>query len=34
LVDKNTGKPLLYLFGPEHVNVLELNLALDEFKTN
>ncbi len=29
LVNQNIGKPLLGLFGPERVNVLKLNLALD-----
>ena len=29
LVEENIGKPLLGLFGPERVNVLKLNLALD-----
>ena len=32
LVEKNTRKPLMGLFGPSSVNVLELNLALDEMK--
>ena len=30
LVEKHIGKPLLGLFGPERVNVLKLNLALDK----
>ncbi|HLZ87108.1 MAG TPA: potassium-transporting ATPase subunit C, partial [Puia sp.] len=29
LVDRYTDGPLLGLFGPAHVNVLRLNLALD-----
>jgi K+-transporting ATPase ATPase C chain len=32
LVVKNTNGPLLGLFGPSTVNVLQLNLALDELK--
>jgi potassium-transporting ATPase KdpC subunit len=32
LVDENTVKPLLGLFGPSKVNVLKLNIALDEIK--
>ena len=32
LVVKNTKRPLLGLFGPTSVNVLELNLALDALK--
>jgi K+-transporting ATPase ATPase C chain len=32
LVDTHTEKPLLGLFGPEKVNVLRLNIALDELK--
>ncbi len=32
LVEKHIGKPLLGLFGPERVNVLKLNIALDDFK--
>ncbi len=30
LVDRYTEKPLLGVFGPEKVNVLKLNIALDE----
>ena len=30
LVEEHTGKPLFGLFGPERVNVLKLNLALDK----
>ena len=32
LVDSQTEKPLLGLFGPAKVNVLKLNVALDELK--
>lgn len=32
LVEKNTRQPLLGLFGPSGVNVLQLNIALDELK--
>lgn len=32
LIEKNTDKPLLGLFGPSTVNVLKLNLALDELR--
>ncbi|HEX7870872.1 MAG TPA: K(+)-transporting ATPase subunit C [Chryseobacterium sp.] len=32
LIASQTEKPLLGLFGPEKINVLKLNLALDEFK--
>ena len=32
LVEKNTQKPLWGIMGPEKVNVLKLNLALDELK--
>ena len=32
LVAKNTEAPLLGMFGPEKINVLKLNIALDELK--
>ena len=32
LIATNTEKPLLGLFGPEKINVLQLNLALDNLK--
>ena len=32
LLHKHISKPLLGLFGPEKVNVLELNIALDNLK--
>lgn len=32
LIAKHTQGPLLGLFGPSHVNVLKLNLALDQLK--
>jgi len=32
LIEKNIDKPLLNLFGPEKINVLQLNIALDELK--
>ncbi len=32
LVEENIEKPFLGMFGPERVNVLKLNLALDELK--
>lgn len=32
LIAKNTEKPLFGLFGPEKINVLKLNIALDELK--
>ena len=32
LIESHTQKPLLGLFGPEAVNVLELNVALDALK--
>jgi K+-transporting ATPase ATPase C chain len=32
IVDDNTEKPLLGLFGPSKVNVLKLNVTLDELK--
>ncbi len=30
LIDAHTASPLMGLFGPTHLNVLELNLALDQ----
>ncbi|MDV6167402.1 K(+)-transporting ATPase subunit C [Flavobacterium sp. DG1-102-2] len=30
LIENNTDKPLLRLFGPEKINVLKLNIALDK----
>lgn len=32
LIDTQTEKPLLGLFGPEKINVLKLNIALDNLK--
>jgi len=32
LVDRHVEKPLLGLFGPERVNVLEINIELDQLK--
>lgn len=32
IIDDNTQKPLLGLFGPPKVNVLKMNVALDELK--
>mgnify|MGYP000882242795 FL=1 len=32
LIDQQTEKPLWGLFGPEKINVLKLNIALDELK--
>ena len=32
LIDQQTEKPLFGLFGPEKINVLKLNLALDNLK--
>jgi K+-transporting ATPase ATPase C chain len=32
LIAENTEKPLLGLFGPEKINVLQLNIALDKLK--
>lgn len=32
LIKKNTEKPLIGLFGPERINVLKLNIALDQLK--
>lgn len=34
LIKEQTEKPLLGLFGPEKINVLQLNLALDNLKEN
>ena len=34
IVDKAVEKPLLGVFGPEKVNVLKLNIALEETKVN
>ncbi|MCU7616342.1 K(+)-transporting ATPase subunit C [Chryseobacterium sp. PBS4-4] len=30
LIDENTEKPFLGMFGPEKINVLQLNIALDQ----
>ncbi|MPN36884.1 Potassium-transporting ATPase KdpC subunit [bioreactor metagenome] len=32
LIDRQTEKPLFGLFGPEKINVLKLNIALDNLK--
>lgn len=32
LIDANTEKPFLGMFGPERINVLKLNIALDNLK--
>lgn len=32
LIEENTEKPLLGIFGPEKINVLKLNIALDKLK--
>jgi K+-transporting ATPase ATPase C chain len=32
LIEEHTQKPLLGIFGPEKINVLKLNLALDQIK--
>jgi K+-transporting ATPase ATPase C chain len=32
LIEKNTTKPLLKVLGPQKINVLKLNLALDQLK--
>lgn len=32
LIEKHIDKPLLGMFGPQKINVLELNIALDELK--
>lgn len=32
LIENHTEKPLIGLFGPEKINVLELNIALDKIK--
>lgn len=34
LIKQNTDKPLAGLFGPEKINVLELNIALDKLATS
>lgn len=34
LVEENIESPFLGMFGPERVNVLKLNLALDSFQTD
>jgi potassium-transporting ATPase KdpC subunit len=34
LIEKNTSSPLVGLFGPTTVNVIELNIALDAINTN
>lgn len=33
LISKNTEEPLIGLFGPEKINVLKLNIALDKLST-
>ena len=32
LIENQTEKPLLGLFGPEKINILKLNIALDNLK--
>lgn len=32
LIEQHTQKPLMGIFGPEKINVLQLNLALDQIK--
>ena len=32
LIEQNTEKPIFGIFGPEKINVLKLNLALDQLK--
>ena len=32
LINRHTDKPLLGMFGPERINVLRLNIALDQLK--
>lgn len=34
LIDQQTERPLIGLFGPEKINVLKLNIALDELSKN
>ena len=34
LIEENTEKPLLGLFGTEKINVLQLNIALDKLTNN
>jgi potassium-transporting ATPase KdpC subunit len=34
LIENNTNKPLIGLFGPEKINVLKLNIALDKLTKN
>ena len=32
LIEQNSEKPIFGIFGPEKINVLKLNLALDQLK--